>query len=101
MKLVINAMHGGFGLSNAAMAYCNYTPKSEFDYYNDIPRNDSRLVEFITRYGSEAASAAHANLVIIEIPDDVDWTIEEYDGYEHVAERHRVWYASLQITNIR
>ena len=23
--------------------------------------------------------------------DDVNWYIEEYDGMEHVAERHRTW----------
>lgn len=32
-----------------------------------------------------------AELKIIEIPDDIEWEIEEYDGWEHVAEKHRVW----------
>jgi hypothetical protein len=27
----------------------------------------------------------------VDIPDDVNWYIEEYDGNEHVAERHRTW----------
>ena len=26
-----------------------------------------------------------------EIPDDVNWYIAEYDGIEHIAERHRTW----------
>jgi len=30
-------------------------------------------------------------LAIVEIPDDVEYTIEEYDGNEHVAEAHRTW----------
>ena len=38
-----------------------------------------------------AANGAHANLKIVEIPGDVDWTIQEYDGVEWVAEKHRTW----------
>jgi hypothetical protein len=30
-------------------------------------------------------------LEIVEIPDDVEYTIEEYDGLEHIAEKHRTW----------
>ena len=33
----------------------------------------------------------HAELLVVEIPDDVEWYIEEYDGREWIAERHRVW----------
>jgi len=32
-----------------------------------------------------------ASLKVVEIPDDVDYEIEEYDGNEWVAEKHRVW----------
>ena len=28
----------------------------------------------------------------VEIPDDVEWQIEEYDGTEHISEKHRTWY---------
>jgi hypothetical protein len=30
-------------------------------------------------------------LKIIEIPDGVNWYVEEYDGRERVAERRRTW----------
>jgi hypothetical protein len=30
-------------------------------------------------------------LLIVEVPADVDWYIEEYDGLEWVAEKHRTW----------
>jgi len=30
-----------------------------------------------------------ANLQIVNIPDDVEFEIEEYDGMEWVAEKHR------------
>jgi len=38
-----------------------------------------------------AAAGEYAELKIVEIPDDINWYIEEYDGKEHVAELHRVW----------
>ena len=28
---------------------------------------------------------------IVEVPDEVSWTIQEYDGKEWVAEVHRTW----------
>jgi len=33
----------------------------------------------------------YSDLKVVEIPDGVNWYIEEYDGLEHVAERHRTW----------
>jgi len=32
-----------------------------------------------------------AQLKVVDVPDDVDWYIDEYDGKEWVAERHRTW----------
>jgi hypothetical protein len=37
------------------------------------------------------ANAPVAKLKIVEIPASVEWQIEEYDGKEWVAERHRTW----------
>ena len=56
----------------------------------DIPRNDPALVAVVEELG-QAASNFWAKLEIVEIPDDVEWQIEEYDGLEHVAEKHRTW----------
>ncbi|CAK0757599.1 hypothetical protein CCP1ISM_7520003 [Azospirillaceae bacterium] len=28
---------------------------------------------------------------VIEIPDGVDWTIDDYDGVESIHEKHRSW----------
>lgn len=60
-------------------------------YYHDIARNDPFLVQVVEELG-EKAYGKHATLKVIEIPDDVQWHIEEYDGNEHVAENHRTWY---------
>jgi hypothetical protein len=38
-----------------------------------------------------AINTSYSDLRIVEIPDDVNWYIAEYDGREHVAERHRTW----------
>ncbi len=32
-----------------------------------------------------------AKLKVVEIPDDVDWEVENYDGIEWIAEKHRIW----------
>lgn len=56
----------------------------------DIERTDKDLVKTVRDLG-EAANGAHSDLVIVEIPDDVKWQIEEYDGMEWVAEVHRTW----------
>ena len=59
-------------------------------YDRVIPRDDPALVQVVEEMG-KAADGAFARLEVVEIPDDVAWHIEEYDGNEHVAEDHRTW----------
>lgn len=56
----------------------------------DIARDDPALVQTIRELGTKA-DGRHATLKIVEIPADVDWVIDEYDGLEWVAEKHRTW----------
>lgn len=63
---------------------------NETFYPKGIPRNDPLLVRVVEEMGS-AADGPCASLKVIEIPDDVAWVIEDYDGSEHVAETHRTW----------
>lgn len=56
----------------------------------DFERNDPILVQIVEELGAEA-NGEHAKLKVVEIPDDVRWEIDEYDGVEHVAEVHRTW----------
>mgnify|MGYP003352296402 CR=1 FL=1 len=101
MKVVINRCHGGFGLSDEAMQM--YAAKKgiqlgerhsygydEICEKGDIPRDDPVLVEVVEHLG-DAANGDYAELKVVEIPEDVDWYIHEYDGNEHIAERHRTW----------
>ena len=53
-------------------------------------RDDPVLIQVVEELGS-GANGRCANLKIVEIPDDVEWEIEEYDGNEWVAEKHRTW----------
>lgn len=48
------------------------------------------LIQVVEELG-KAANGACAELKVIEIPDGMDYEIEEYDGNEHVAEKHRTW----------
>lgn len=68
----------------------NQKRREQVLYDRDIPRDDPALVQVVEELG-EKASNRFSNLVVVEIPDDVQWKIEEYDGYEHVAEEHRTW----------
>ena len=54
-------------------------------------RDDPLLVQVVKELG-RAASGECAKLVIVEIPDDAEWEIEEYNGVEWVAEKHRTWH---------
>ena len=61
---------------------------SEYSLLDD--RSDPLLVEVVEELG-ERANGAAADLAVIQIPDDVVWEIDEYDGRETVHERHRSW----------
>ena len=68
----------------------NAACKNQSLYDRDIPRDDAALVQVVEELG-DAANGRHASLEVVEIPDDVQWQIEEYDGREWVAESHRTW----------
>lgn len=99
MKVVINGCFGGFSVSREAWLRLRElgskgARKEADDRYNgfcrDIPRNDPLLIQVVEELGPKANGAC-AKLEIVEVPDDVEWEIEEYDGSEHVAEAHRTW----------
>ena len=54
-------------------------------------RADPILVQVVEELG-EKASGESANLIIVEIPDEVKWLImSDETGWEWVAEEHRTW----------
>jgi hypothetical protein len=121
MKIVINKCYGGFGLSHEAMMQyyqvkgipvypdvypedgddeiVTYWPVKEEDRVvgevfplsvYDIERTDPALVKVVEQLG-DRASGYYSQLSVVEIPDDVKWTIQDYDGIEWIAEEHRQW----------
>jgi len=87
MKIVINKAFGGFGLTDEMMKYVGYKKRNKWDSGYDYDRTDPKLIEYLENTPKEK----HRELKIVEIPDDVDWDIEEYDGKEWVSENHRTW----------
>lgn len=59
-------------------------------YDRDIARDDPDLVAVVEALGN-AASDRYAELKVVEIPDGVEWELDDYDGLEYIAEKHRTW----------
>ena len=94
MKIVVNTCYGGFGLSKEAEVEFRQKSGLSEDFWLgrlDDHRNDPILVAMVEQ-DAEGVSGDHAELAIIEIPEGVDWEIEDYDGIEWVAEVHRTWH---------
>jgi hypothetical protein len=90
MKIVINTDYGGFGLNDSALALYNQRSGKSIEHDWQIERNDPFLVQLVEELG-EAANGRYGDLKVVEIPDDVEWEIKEYDGNEWIAEKHRTW----------
>lgn len=91
MKIAINKWYGGFRLSKEAYEFMGI-PWDGYGYkfYAHDERTNAKLIECIEALGDKA-SGGYAKVVVVEIPDDVNWGIEEYDGVEWVSESHRIW----------
>ena len=101
MKVVLNKCFGGFDLSDEAkQLYADLSGKS-MQFIDDlwklqgsreltVFRSDPNLVKVVETLG-ERADTKFSSLKIVEIPDGIEWHIQEYDGNEWVAENHRTW----------
>ena len=89
MKVVINKCYGGFGLSEKGYEFLE-KEWDDFGHGSDIRRDNPKLVECVETLGS-AADGHFSMLKVVEIPDGTEYTIEEYDGIEWVAEVHNTW----------
>jgi hypothetical protein len=94
-KVVINRYYGGFCLSRKAVeliaALKGCLPREVDEWAAD--RDDPDLVFAVESLGGKAAHGCYnGELKVVEIPDDVEFYIEDYDGRERVAEAHRTWF---------
>lgn len=53
-------------------------------------RLDPKLIKIVEEMG-KSADGRSSKLKVIEIPDDIEYEIDEYDGVESVHEKHRSW----------
>jgi hypothetical protein len=106
VKLEDPATYYGFAKhEDAKERYRDDVEKAEkFDWFwvhfkdgkpvNDDHRYNGRacpkLVALVEEWG-ERANGRYARLAVVEIPDGVEWEIDNYDGQESVHEKHRSW----------
>ena len=111
MKVVINTCFGGFGLSEKAWKryaelagfklikhpgmfgdelYKDSVQEDNFLFHGDLSRTDPILIQVVEELGADA-NDRFSDLKIVQIPDNIEWYICEYDGKESVHEQHRSW----------
>ena len=114
MKIVINKKHGDFRLSEEAVllygdkkglniiakqdekikAITHYFLNEEKEENGfaewEIERTDPVLVDVVEQLG-DLADGYYCKLKVVEVPDDVEWYIHNYNGIESVHECHRIW----------
>jgi hypothetical protein len=101
MKIVVNKCYGGFSVSKDVYDELSI-PWDGYGYISNDElgidsenftayRADSRLIKAIEKVGLKKASGALADLVIVNIPNNIDWYIDDYDGIETIHEDHRSW----------
>lgn len=60
------------------------------DWYETSLRTNADLIKVVESLGKEA-NGMYADLKVVEIPDGVDFKIDDYDGMESIHEKHRSW----------
>mgnify|MGYP001600517750 CR=1 FL=1 len=116
MKVVLNKCFGGFSISIEAAEFMaargNKLAQAELEDYklekhwygyglldskkypnfgtNGYDRTDPDLIAAVEALGDKASGSC-ARLRIVEIPDGINWHIDEYDGTERIDEWHQSW----------
>lgn len=96
-KVVIHPHYGAFCLSEKALnrlRELGVEDEESLNTFSKIERDDPRLVQVVEELGAQAhpdAATRDKSLKIVEIPADVEFSVEEYDGKEWIAEKHRIW----------
>ena len=84
MKVVIDCAYGMGEFSESFYEHYDIQPGSF------VSRYDTRLIEYIEKYGWERASGQYSRLMLIEIPDGVAYRIADYDGAEYIEFRDEI-----------
>lgn len=65
-------------------------PNETYWYCGNLDRDDVDLIAVVEELGEEA-NGKFSKLEVVEIPDGIDWEIDDYDGMETIEEVHRSW----------
>ena len=101
MKIVVNRCYGGFSVSKAVFDELGF----EWDGYGFLSNKDfgienyrylawrtnATLIAAIEKIGVGKASGELSALEVVNVPSGISWEIDEYDGWEKIAETHRSW----------
>ena len=64
--------------------------EKDYFYEGNLERTDPNLIKVVEELGKEADSWA-SKLKVVEIPDGIEYEIDDYDGIESIHEKHRSW----------
>ena len=69
----------------------NKEDNKNFFMDNNIDRTDLALVQVVEELKEEANTSC-SELKVVDIPDNIEYEIDNYDGLESIHEMHRTWY---------
>jgi hypothetical protein len=95
-KVLVNTCFGGFGLTQAVYEKLGMQDidNEAFGIVSDnryAYRAAPALIDAVIAVGLEASASHYAKLAIREIPDDIEWEIDDCDGAETILEVGRSW----------
>lgn len=91
MKIIINKSFGVFDISKKALDLFYERIGTEIiDLYVTDLRVNPIFISIVEEL-CEESYGKRSKLKVIEIPDDIDYYISDYDGIESVHENHRIW----------
>jgi len=110
MNIVLNKCYGGFQLSDKAIKWLEENKGWKLDKEfvklehswglddmwfmatadKDELRIDLDVIECVETLKEESHTRL-SDLCVVEIPDNANWEIDEYDGIENVREKSEVW----------
>lgn len=70
--------------------YYDETVNKNFFYISCEHREDPVLIECVEELG-EKANGNYADLVVVDIPDGLDYVIDDYDGIETLHQKVQEW----------
>jgi len=88
-KIVLNKRFGGYCLSQEAYKKLGLR-WDDYGFEYEADRTNPKLVQVVEELG-KAANGRGANLKVVQIPDGIEYDLENYDGFETAHEKHRSW----------